>query len=104
MMGEKRTTPREVSTPRFASATRGGLDREMDRLLGIRTQNSVGRAKHLTFTDDWNVRDEHGEVRRPGLEHKRIQDPEEKTETESGSADEFTACGGGFKNTETKPG
>jgi hypothetical protein len=76
----------------------------MDRHLGIRTQNSVGRAKHLTFTDDWNVRDEHGEVRRPSLEHKRIQEPEEKTETESGSADEFTACGGGFKNTETKPG
>ena len=85
-------------------ATRGKLDREMDRHLGIRMQNRTGRTKPLTFTKDRNERDEHGEVRRTGLDHEHVQESLGKTETESDSNDESTACVGGFRNTEPEPG
>ena len=105
MMGEERTIQREARAPRFTLAARGGkLDREMDRHLGINMRSSSGRAAHLTFARDWNIRDEHGELRRPGLEHKRSQELEDKTETESDGADEYSACGGGFKNNEPDKG
>ena len=105
IMGEERTIQREARAPRFTLAARGGkLDREMDRHLGINKRYSSGRAEHLTFARDWNVRDEHGEVRRPGLEHKRTQESGDKTETELDGADEYSACGGGFKNNEPDKG
>ena len=106
IMAERRSEARSNTTLCFTLATRGGLDVEMDTLLGIRKRKTTQREVPFTFGGNWSVRDEHGEVCRPGM--KQTAAPTSTShgdrETESDEEDEMTAGGGGYDNSESAPG
>ena len=78
----------------------------MDAHLGIRKQKTTQREAPFTFGGNWSVRDEHGEVCRPGMKQtaaaSSIAHADRKTESDE--EDEMTAGGGGYDNSEPAPG